>query len=133
MTARALQMVHDRDPKDVLLEQAGPFAEKLTPIGARVLVATYIRPRKLASGLELPDKYIQEDEYQGKVGLVIKMGALAFTEDEGHQWGNVVPKVGDWVLMNIGDTKRLSVGKNTCRFIEDVNVQAILTDPDAVY
>lgn len=131
--SRALQMVHDRDPKDVLLEQAGPFADKLTPIGARVLVATYIRPEKTKSGIIITQNTRREDEYQGKVGLVLKMGPLAFTEDKDHEWGGVVPKIGDWVLMNIGDTRRLSVGENPCRFIEDVNCQAILTDPDAVW
>ena len=43
------------------------------------------------------------------------------------------PKVGDWVLMNIGDTRRLSIGENPCRFIEDVAIQGILEEPDAVY
>lgn len=133
MTARALQMVHDRDPKDALLDQVGALAAKLTPIGARVLVATYIRPEKTTKGIILTEKYRQEDEYQGKVGLVLKMGPLAFTEDETHQWGGVTPKVGDWVLMNIGDTRRLSIGENPCRFIEDVAVQGILEEPDAVY
>ncbi len=133
MTTRALKMVHERDPKEALMEAAGPFAAKLTPIGARVLVATYIRPEKTTSGIILTDKYRQEDEYQGKVGLILKMGPLAFTEDDSHQWGGVVPKVGDWVVMNIGDTRRLTMGDNPCRFIEDVSVQAITTDPDAVY
>lgn len=129
----ALKMVHAVNPREVLNEKTVAFISRVKPLGARVLVATYLRPPKTAGGIIIPDKSRDEDRWQGKVGLVVAFGPLAFTEDADHRWGDVKPKIGDWVLTNIGDTRRLDVGDNPCRFVEDVNIQAIIDDPDMVW
>lgn len=129
----AIKMVHAEDPRETILAQTKQYVDNMQVLGARVLLATYIRPEKTAGGIILTSKSRDEDDYQGKVGLVLKLGPIAFTEDSEHVWGGVTPKVGDWVLVNIGDVRRLQVGQNPCRFVHDVNVQAILQDPDAVW
>lgn len=129
----AIKMVHATDPREAILAQTRAYVDNMDVLGARLLIATYIRPEKTAGGIILTAKTRDEDDYQGKVGLVLKLGPIAFTEDADHQWGDVKPKVGDWVLVSIGDTRRLQVGQNPCRFVQDVNVQAIIKDPDAVY
>jgi co-chaperonin GroES (HSP10) len=92
----------------------------------------YERPDRTKGGVLLADRTREEDLYQGKVGLVVKLGNLAFVEDESHVWGERKPKEGDWVCYRVGDTFPFIVGKRTCRFVQDVNVRAILHRPDIV-
>jgi co-chaperonin GroES (HSP10) len=125
--------VHTNDPRDEIWEKIGPLVDKVEMLGARVLVATYKRAEKTAGGIFLTHKTIDEDDYQGRVGLVLKMGPLAFKEDDTHVWPGNVPKVGDWVLMNIGDARRMTLGEWPTRIIEDVHIAGILDRPDVVW
>lgn len=132
MTMRAVAMVHDVDPKTAIMEKLAPLVADIEPLGARVLVAQYVRPQKTVSGLYLPDKTRDEDIYQGKVGIVLKLGPLAFVDDEQHHWGDSKPRVGDWVMYRVGDAWPFIVGDHTCRHVEDVSIQAIVGRPDTV-
>jgi co-chaperonin GroES (HSP10) len=132
MTA-AIKALHLVDPRQALLDQTRRYADAIKPLGARVLIATYVRPEKTAGGIIMTERTRDEDSFQGKCGLVIALGPLAFKDDENHAWGDLKPKVGDWVLTNIGDTRRLQVGQNPCRFVEDVHVQCIVDEPDSVW
>ena len=129
---KAIEMVHDVDPRQQIMDELSDLVNEIEPLGARIVVAVYKRPEKSAGGILLTENYRSEDNYQGKVGLVMKLGRLAFQEDSSHQWGGRVPKVGDWVGFRVGDTHPFLLGKRTCRFVEDVNVQMILQRPDAV-
>ena len=128
--AKALEMIHVNDPKQELWDSLGEFVKGTEMIADRLLLGVYKRPEKTAGGIILTQTAQAEDDFQGKVGLVLKMGPLAFTEDEGHQWGGVAPKVGDWVLFRTGDTFSFTLGEKTCRIIREGNVQAILDRPD---
>ena len=131
--ARALKMVHESDPRQLILDATRGFVSGVKVLGARVLIATYIRPEKTQGGIIITDKSRDEDNWQGKTGLIVAMGPLAFANDADHNWGDLKPTVGDWVLTNVGDTRRLTLGANSCRFVEDVNVQAIVSDPDSAW
>jgi co-chaperonin GroES (HSP10) len=96
MTARALKMVHDTDPKQELWSRAAPLVEGWKVQAELVLIATYLRPEKTQSGIFLPEKARGEDEYQGKVGLIIMMGPDAFKGDPEE----TKPAVGDWVSVS---------------------------------
>jgi co-chaperonin GroES (HSP10) len=129
----ALQMAHSVDPKDALMADLGAVVDDIEPLGAQILVAIYQMPEKTASGIYVPEKSRKENDFQGKVGLVLKAGPTAFMEDDTHVFGERVPEVGDWVMFNVGDTMGFELGKNRCRFIEDVNVKAIVTRPDIIW
>lgn len=129
---RALEMIHDIDPKVEIQTASAPYAKQIQVLGAEILCAVYLRPKKTRSGIVLPDDYRKEDDFQGKVGLVIKMGPLAFHDDKDHSFGDVTPKVGDWVLFRVGDTFELIIGERKYRIVQDVNVRAILDKPDFV-
>ncbi|MGH7744963.1 MAG: hypothetical protein ACREQ5_09195 [Candidatus Dormibacteria bacterium] len=138
MSTRALQMVHKEDPKLVIQKAVAPYLSEITVLGAEVLIGIYVRPDaslKLAGGKELylPDRVRAEDKFQGKVGLVLKMGPIAFKEDSTHRFGDAVPQVGDWVALRVGDSFQISVGEQMCRIAEDVNFKLIVKHPDAVY
>ena len=125
-------MTHTVDPKQEIMAEVNAVVESLHPLGAQVLVGTYIRPKMTAGGIHIPDSTQGEDIYQGKVGLVLKLGPLAFKEDDTHKWGDRVPQVGDWVMFRVGDTFPCTLGKRAGRFVEDVDVKAILSKPDYV-
>lgn len=132
---RAIAMVHETDPKQEILSRVRGLIDDILPMTTEVICGIYVRPERTAGGIILPqDKGMRrEDEYQGKVGLVLKMGPLAFTDDENHKWGDVKPKVGDWVLWRVGDTFPFSLGDAPCRFVDEGLIRAILPGPDIVY
>jgi hypothetical protein len=49
-----IAMLHEKDPKEVLLEQVGDIS-KIEVFNMQVLVAVYIRPEKTKSGLFLSE------------------------------------------------------------------------------
>src|SRR5574337_808447 len=122
--ARALNMVHKEDPKKVILDYYSGMIDKMQVLGPLTLVGVYKRPKTFMLGgreMEVPDRMRDEDDWQGKVGLVLKLGPMAFQDDDSHRFGGVVPSVGDWVLFNTGDTFGTEVGERRCRFVEDVH------------
>lgn len=128
----AIAMQHDDDPKQLILDEVGALVADIDVMGAQVLVGVYRRPEKTAGGIHLPGSVRDEDNWQGKVGLVLKLGPLAFLNDDSHRW-DYPPEVGDWVLFRVGDTFPWILNKRHCRFVEDVLVKAILRgSPDLV-
>jgi hypothetical protein len=129
-----LRMIHDVDPKQELLEATTEAMTSIEPLGASVLLAMYKRPDRLVSGLYIPNKTQDEDKYQGKVGLVVKLGPIAFREDSTHQWGDRIPHPGDWVIINIGDAFSFDLPNDRrARIVEDVHIKAITRQPDLVW
>lgn len=131
-TNKAILMTHTVDPKQEITDRVGDLADDLTIMGAQLLVAVYVRPEKTRSGIILSSDTRNEDKWQGKVGLVLKCGPLAFEEDATHKFGDRVPVPGDWIVMNVGDTFAFELGEQRCRVIEDVNVKMITKRPDIV-
>lgn len=131
--ATALKMVHAEDPKKVVYDKLKGAVDSISVLGDKVLVATYARPEKTAGGIILADRTREEEKFQGKTGLIVALGPLAFVEDEDHHWADKKPIVGDWILFNIGDTRRLLIREADCRIIADVHVHAIVANPDDIY
>jgi co-chaperonin GroES (HSP10) len=125
------KMSHEADPKKLILDALGS-AVPMT-MGAKVCVATYIRPSKTGGGIIRPDSHKREDVYQGKVGLIIGMGPIAFKETKDVAFGGVVPKLHDWVIFSSTNGSPFSFLGLHCRFIDDVQLHAIVEDPDSVY
>jgi hypothetical protein len=131
--AQAMSMLHERDPRDELWEGVSEFLGQIEPLGSGVVVAIYVRPEKLKSGLILSRAHTpNEDLYQGKVGLVLKLGPIAFLEDDSHRFGERTPRPGDWIVSSVGETFAFTLGKVPCRIVEDVSVRAIVDQPDIV-
>lgn len=120
----------EKQAKEVILKEVGTL-DKIDVMQNDVLVATYIRPEKTSGGIFLPDAAKEEDLYQGKVGLVIKLGPAAFNDPD--RFGDKVPKVGDWIVYRVGDAWDLQVKKVHCRLIRDTNVRLIVNDPEEIF
>ena len=98
-----------------------------------VLVGTYIRDEKRASGLILPKEHLEEDEFQGKVGLVLKAGPLAFGDWETADESGQNARIGTWVVFAIKDTWPLQINGVACRVVPYDKLRMRLSDPKMVF
>ena len=123
-----------KDKKKTLIEEVGDLSQ-VEVMGTRVLVAIYIAGDKFAgTSIIRPASQIKEDVWQGVVGLVLKLGRLAFKDDapsNTYFYGDKV-KVGDWVLFRPGDAKRVQINNVDCRFVYDEHIDMIVANPEII-
>lgn len=98
-----------------------------------VLVAAYIRPEKTSGGIIRPGENVAEDVWQGKSGLVLKLGPNAFQDDENTRFYGQRVDRGDWCAFFIQDAKLLSIKDVPCRLIEDSHIKLKVKDPAIVF
>jgi hypothetical protein len=146
-----VRVVHDTDPAEEIVRDVGYLCDDITVMGADVLIVMYERLKggggrevKTAGNIILPNTAnttAHEDRFQGKVGLVMKTGPIAFQEDDNHKFGDIIPKVGDWVLVNVSETYSFDLpvydssrtipgspaGERRARIVADVYVKAIVS------
>lgn len=131
-----LRMVHDNDPRREILNKIGDVAE-VEVFGREVLLAIYVRPEKTAGGVFLSDRTRIEDKYQGKVGLVIAKGPLAFNETRGFEFGGETVEPGDWIIYRPQDSWSLGKngpgGKVDCVMVLDGDIKGRIASPDVIY
>lgn len=134
------------DPAQALLDAAGDLGDYVV-FHNLVLVATYIAPPKTFKNergeevtFHLSDNAIAEDRFQGKVGLVLKVGPLAFRDDDATKFGSVSVSPGDWVIYRPSDgseifirDRRKSNSGLSCRLVEDTFIRGQVTDPSLIY
>lgn len=131
--AKLYEFADAANPKDAMLKAIGDLAD-VQVAGARVLVWPYIRPRKSAGGIIMPDNAVREDVYQGAVGYVLKCGPLAFEDDASQniKFGGFSAGVGDWVTFTPGEGKRVQINGVDCRLFEDSLIQMRVKEPDTI-
>lgn len=125
-------MLHETDPKEALLADIGDLSE-FEVFHNDIIVAVYLRPEKTKSGIFLTDAHRDEDKYQSKLGLVVKMGPDAFVDDSGTWFQGVNIKVGDWVWHRPSDGFSLTVNKVLCRSLKDTSVRGTVQSPDMIW
>lgn len=127
-----MKMKHDADPAAELRAVVGPL-DGIELFHNQILVATYKRPEKTAGGIFLTDTARKEDEYQGKVGLVLKKGPLAFVDDASVKFAGQDVELGDWITYRASDGWALTINGVHCRMIEDSHIKMRVASPDQVY
>jgi Chaperonin 10 Kd subunit len=131
----AMRLVHDEPPAEVIWKEVGPL-DKIEVVGQYVLVCLYIRPAtRTTGGVEIPETAVDEDRYQGRVGMVLKLGPQAFvdSDDPPVKFFGFKPQPGQWVVYRPSDGMRMQIGRRECRVITDVAVKLRLGSPDEVY
>ena len=138
--ASLAHMLHQEDPRKEHMRRLGENIPKV--LMNRIMVMTYTRPNKTAGGIWVAPEVEQEDIWQGKVGLVVAMGPISFVDDDKTKFGDVKPKVGDWVTYRMTDgSKRQIRGRATeenptglwdVRILQDVDIITIENHPDDV-
>lgn len=143
---RAISLAAAYDPKAALLEAAGSV-DDFEPFHNQVLVATYIKPPKIMRGpngeeiiFHDTDRALEEERFQGKPALVLKVGPLAFLEQAPHyMFGGLTIKPGDWVVVRPSDGLEMFMGSPkasngaSVRLFSDVNILARVADPSTIY
>ncbi len=127
------QISQAKDKKQGIIDAVGDLsaAEVLTDL---VLIGTFIRDEKRASGLFLPQDHLKEDEFQGKVGLVLQRGPFAYTEyADGTNDGGKNAELHTWVVFAIKDTWPLQINGVACRVIPYEKLRMRVSDPTMVF
>ena len=128
----ARPMLHEVDARDEHLEKIGDMTD-VEVFHNQVLCMIYRRPEKTKSGIILPDANRDEDKYQGKVGLIVKVGPNAFKDPNGSwQWPEDIG-VGDWVWYRTSDAWPMAINEQECRLVEDVDIKGRIQHPDVVW
>jgi co-chaperonin GroES (HSP10) len=132
-------MHHEIDPRDDLLAKVGKLGH-IKLLHNQVLVATYIRPERTKFGLIIPQTTRDEDMYQGKVGLVIAIGPLAFVNDNQIDFRGQNVELGSWISYRMSDGWPLTIKGNPtsdnpkgewhCRMLQDIDLKAVISHPD---
>lgn len=108
---------------------------------SQVLVAKFMRTKHSAN-IIVAEASAKEDRYQGKCGLVLKVGPGAFvdTPETGTFFHGVKVKPGDWVHYRYSDGADFNIRPNgndankiECRLLEDADVKGRLTRPDLIW
>lgn len=127
-----MRMKHDVDPAKVIWDAVGNLKDfKL--FGNQVLIGVYERPKQTASGIHLADQTRQEDQYQGKAGLVLKKGPSAFVSDRNYNFRDMNVEPGDWVAIFVSDGRKIVVNGQLCRLVEDHHIRIGIPAPDVVW
>jgi len=131
-----LAMHHENDPKQAIIDAVGDLSPA-TVMHNELLVGVYIRPDsyKTKTGHEifLTQNFREEDKFQGKVGVVLAKGPLAFVDDADIQFHGQDVNVGDWIVFHSGDGWSLTIRGVLCRMVRDNAVRMIVPTPDFVY
>lgn len=125
-------MIHEVDPAQQIWDAVGDLKD-FEVMHNDVLIAVYIRPEKTKSGIILSDQTRKEDEFQGKAGLVISAGPLAFVSDENYDFKGQTVKPGDWVAIWVSDGRKIVINGVLCRMVEDRHIRLKIPAPDAVF
>ena len=131
MTGYANKMKHDVDPRQKLFDELGDLSG-IDIFNNQVLVAVYVRPETTRGGILLPGQARDEDRYQGKVGLVAKLGPQAFISDGEYTFDDPVD-VGQWIILRPSDGWSINVNGVLCRMLTDTSVKGRVESPDLVY
>lgn len=121
-----------KSPKQAIIEAIGPL-DGVEVLSDLVLVGTYIRSERRASGIILPKESVGEDEFQSKAGLVLKCGPLAFAEWEENDEIGQNAKLHTWVIYAIKDGWGLTINGTPCRLVPYEKIRMRVTDPTIVY
>ncbi len=139
MRANLRDVAAAADPKKAIFKAVGDLAD-YDLFHNLVLVATFIQSEKTKGGIYLPDRSLSEDRYQGKVGLVLKIGPGAFKDDAIIKFYGVTVKRGDWVVYRPSDGIEQFVRDMNnqgdgiaCRLLEDAHLKGRVADPAMIY
>ena len=125
-------MSHSIDPADDIFQEIGKL-DKFQLTGDQVLLGVYRRPEKTKAGIILVDKTRDEEEHQGKAGLVLKIGPTAFKYDGNYAYEGPIPKIGEWVAMWVVDGRKININKVLCRIVSSEQIRMIIPAPDVIF
>lgn len=134
-TKKKFEFSEHRDYVDDVFSTLGPLDDIDLHFG-QVIVCKYLRETVGTMGLAAAEQTRMEDQYLGKVGIVLKMGPLAFKNRPGADFGGASPKIGDFVLYRQSDGHDTDIicldglKVRRCKVLEDADVKGVVKHPD---
>jgi co-chaperonin GroES (HSP10) len=137
-------MRHEIDPKQNIIENTGDLKD-IEIFNNQVLVAIYKRPEMTNKGIIIPESNRNEDQFQSKVGLILKMGPTAFmpSSDTDQWFKNLHIELHEWVFFRPSDGWSLTLTNHvnpfskdagvSCRIIDDIHIRGRISAPDFVW
>ena len=122
----------DVDPAQKIVDEIG-YIDDIDIYYTKILVGMYQRPDKTKSGIILADSTRDEDLYQGKAGLVLKIGPTAFLDDGAAKFHGQKVNVGDWIVFRPSNGLKMDINGVRCVLLQDVQVELRIPSPDVVF
>lgn len=124
-------MLHEIDPKAEILKRLGNTLDGFDILNNEVLLVTYMRPKTTTGGIILTDRVLDEDKYQGKTGLVVKIGPSC-------DFPTVPIALYDWVMIRTSDSLALELlgpdnKRIDVRLVMDKFIRVKLSNPQLVW
>ena len=121
------------NPKKAILDIVGDLSGVHVPRNL-VLLGTYFRPQKTAGGIIRPDSNVEEDMWQGKCGLVLKLGTEAFKDSDDYTFAPEDKyQVGDWVTYFVNEARSIQIKGYPCRTVRDSGLELKVIDPNIIF
>ena len=107
--------------------------EKLPqPSGWRILILPYRGKGKTEGGVYLPDQLVDREALATVCGYVVKIGPLAYKDQD--KFGDTGPwcKEGDWVIFGRYAGSRFKIDGGEVRLLNDDEVLATISNPEDI-
>jgi co-chaperonin GroES (HSP10) len=129
---RAIEEVSkSTNPYWEILKKVGDLSE-IDIMYNMVLLACYVKPERTKGGIILTDQSKEEDIWQGKTGMVLKLGPDAFQDDNETSFNGQKAGVGEWVVFKVGDAWQVQVRDWPCRLVRDSSIKMKIKDPSII-
>lgn len=120
-----------------IMEGLGDALDQIEIFHNQLLIAIHLRQnfKVLPNGEKLyfTDQRTDEDKWQGKVGLVVKKGPIAFKDDQRNTFNGQDVHIGDWVVFRVQEAPAIQVNGLMCRLLEDIHVRGVVTTPEIIW
>lgn len=126
------QISQSSNPKAAIIKAVGDISDTIVASDL-VLLGTYIRNEKTAGGIIRPTDNVKEDEYQGKVGLVLKTGPIAYGDWEDEAERGQMAELHTWVVYQIKDAWPIQLNGTACRCIPYEKIRMQIPEPSMVF
>lgn len=130
--SRSIEIVSKaQDPKAEILKLVGDLSG-IDIMYNMVLLAVYVRPQVTKGGIIRPTQNQEEDVWQGKAGLVLKLGKDAFEDDNDTSFNGQRADIGEWVVFKVGDAWQVQIREWPCRLVRDSSIKMKVNDPSII-
>ena len=110
-----------------------PEIERLPqPTGWRILILPFRGKGKTESGVYLPDEHVDREALATVVAYVLKVGPLAYKDQDKFGDGEPWCKEGDWICIGRYSGSRFRIEGGEVRIINDDEVIATIVVPEDI-
>ena len=129
---KILEISQAKDQKQAIINAVGDLAG-IDIFSDLVLLGTYIRPEKTSGGIIRPKDNVVEDEHQGKVGLVLKKGPIAYGDWEDDTSLGQNAALHTWVVYQAANTWKFQLNGVACSIVPYDRLRFRTDDPMKVF